>query len=148
MNNHNPEEIEIRQAIEADAQVIADLLEELGYPSKPANVLDRLRSLDRTGDLALVAVIDTQVVGLILLHRTPFLHRPPDGRISTLVVAQTHRGNGIGSLLVKEAEKIFCQWGCGRIELTSGAQRDAAHRFYERLGYVEKPKRFIKIVVN
>jgi GNAT superfamily N-acetyltransferase len=72
------------------------------------------------------------------------LHRPPDGRISTLVVSDDYRGRGVGGKLIEAAESIFRAWQCPRVEVSSGAQRQDAHRFYIREGYTEQPKRFIK----
>jgi len=126
--------------------MVALLLAELGYPTKNTEVIERLKEIAANGDRLLEAVDNSNVVGIVLLHCTPFLHRRPDGRISTLVVFESDRGRGIGALLVAAAENVFRQWGCGRIEVTSGAHRTAAHRFYERAGYVEKPKRFIKLL--
>jgi len=54
------------------------------------------------------------------------------------------RGLGIGAQLVAAAEQQFRAWGCARVEVSSGAQREAAHRFYRRIGYEEQAKRFIK----
>lgn len=46
--------------------------------------------------------------------------------------------------LVETAEAVFREWGCERVEVTSGEKREAAHRFYNREGYIEQPKRFVK----
>ena len=83
---------------------------------------------------------------MIVLHHTQFLHRPPDGRISTLVVFEKYRNFGIGARLVESAEEIFRDWGCERVEVTSGAERKAAHKFYNREGYIERRKRFVKLL--
>jgi len=140
------DEISIRQATEDDAEALSSLIGELGYPTAPATALERLRNSTAVGDCVLVAVYQSNVIGLILLHRTPFLHRTPDGRISTLVVSDDYRGQGVGGRLLVAAEAVFREWGCSRIELSSGAQRADAHRFYLRAGYSEQPKRFIKVL--
>lgn len=147
----NRTEIVIRAAVEADAAALASLTTEIDYPIDELTTRQRLRELTAAGDLMLVAAdasaaIDSAdtVIGFILLHRTYFLHRPPDGRISTLGVTAPRRNQRIGEQLVQEAERIFREWGCTRVEVTSGAPRADAHRFYQRLGYLEQPKRFIK----
>jgi GNAT superfamily N-acetyltransferase len=142
----NADEISIRQATESDAEALAALVGELGYPTAPATALERLKDSTDAGDRVLVAVHRSNVIGLILLHRTPFLHRPPDGRISTLVVSGDYRGHGVGGRLIEAAESVFRDWGCSRIEVSSGAQRADAHRFYLRAGYSEQPRRFIKVL--
>jgi GNAT superfamily N-acetyltransferase len=138
--------IHIRQAMPADAPALAELVAELGYPTEQQELQQRLDDLTAAGDQVLVAVWQQQVVGFVLLHRTYFLHRPPDGRVVTLVVITEYRSLGIGQQLLRAAEQALLQLGCGRIEISSGARREAAHRFYLREGYSEQPKRFIKPV--
>ena len=139
-------ELRIRQANESDTDALAALIAELGYPTETSAIRARLADLYNYGDCILVAIDNSKVIGMILLHRTRFLHRPPDGRISTLVVFASYRGLGIGARLIAEAEDIFRNWGCSRIEVSSGASRTAAHRFYLREGYIKQPERFIKLL--
>jgi len=83
---------------------------------------------------------------MILLHRRHFRHCPPDGRIVALVISESCRRRGIGAHFIEASESVFREWGCGRIEVSSGAAREAAHKFYLRAGYSEQPKRFIKLL--
>ena len=138
------EEMSIRRACESDADALALLVGELGYPTEASTARERLNDVTQAGDCVLVALHSSKVIALALLHRTRFLHRPTDGRISTLVVSEDYRGRGIGARLVEAAESVFRQWGCERVEVSSGEKREAAHRFYGRAGYSEQPKRFIK----
>lgn len=144
------EKIKVRQGRESDSNELAALLAERGfdYPTEISFVRKRLIELLHAEDCILVAVLDAKVIGMALLHRTYFLHRHPDGRISSLVVSENYRSFGIGALLIKEAEKVFRQWNCGRIEVTSGSKREAAHKFYLREGFVEQPKRFVKLLLD
>lgn len=138
--------VKIRDANETDANSLASLVAERGfdYPTENFLVRERLSDLTAAGDRVIVAVYDAEIIGMILLHRTRFLHRLPDGRISALVVSEKYRGFGIGARLVEAAESVFRDWGCGRIEVSSGIKRDSAHRFYVQAGFLEAPKRFIK----
>ena len=136
--------VAIRLVQEADGPALAALMAELGYPTAVPQVQERLRALEQAGDQLLVAHQGAQVVGMVHLHRMHFLHRAPDGRIVTLVVTAPCRGLGIGAQLVAAAEEQFGRWGCGRVEVSSGKAREAAHRFYHRAGYEEQSKRFIK----
>ena len=142
------EEVKISFAEESDTDSLAKLVGEKGfdYPTEIGFVCERLAELLQNGDQILIAIYNAEIIGMAILHRTFFLHRFPDGRISSLVVAEEFRSFGIGSLLMKEAEKVFRQWNCGRIEVTSGAKRVAAHKFYLRQGFTEQPKRFVKIL--
>ena len=144
----NIEKIIIRDAILSDSPALAIIESQLSYPMEEALVRERMKELIEAGDRILVAEYDSEVIGMIVLHRTYFLHRPPDGRVSTLGVLDGYRNFGVGKMLLEEAERIFRELGCTRVEVTSGGQREDAHRFYIREGYTEYPKRFIKKLVE
>jgi GNAT superfamily N-acetyltransferase len=75
----------------------------------------------------------------------PALHRDkPVGRINVLVIAQAHRDQGLGRLLVEAAETRFRALGCGLIEITSNDSLAKAHDFYRHLGYQRTSTRFAK----
>jgi GNAT superfamily N-acetyltransferase len=61
-----------------------------------------------------------------------------------LVVAESERGGGVGTLLVAAAEERLRALGCGLIEVTSNMKRMRAHAFYERLGFERTSYRFGK----
>jgi GNAT superfamily N-acetyltransferase len=147
-SNFVKEELKIRQVDESDANALALLVAERGfdYPTEISLVRERLADLIGAGDCILVAIYDSKVIGMALLHRTRFLHRPPDGRIVSLVISEPFRSRGAGARLIEAAESVFRDWCCGRVEVTSGAAREAAHRFYVRAGYSEQSKRFIKLL--
>lgn len=56
-------------------------------------------------------------------------------QVESVRVAADRRGQGIGALLMADAEARARAAGCPLIQLTSNRQRDRAHAFYERLGY-------------
>jgi GNAT superfamily N-acetyltransferase len=136
----------IRLATAADADAIALLLGELGYPADPAAVPGRLeRMLGEPGQSALVAQLDGRVVGLAtVIVRHVLDADAPFARLAALVVAGNVRGRGIGRALVAAAEEIARAAGCSAIEVTSGDHRPAAHAFYRALGFSERPRRFLK----
>jgi N-acetylglutamate synthase-like GNAT family acetyltransferase len=135
----------VREARPEDADGIAPLLAQLGYPAEADVVRARLASLGARGDRTLVAEHGGKLVGVLTLHRTPVLHRPADvGRITALVVDGRVRGGGVGRALVAAAERILRDAGCERVEVTSAARREDAHAFYRRLGYDAAGVRFGK----
>lgn len=70
-------------------------------------------------DRVLVAEADGVLLGVLSLHWTPLLHRDkPLGRITAFVVHEVARGQGIGSRLVAEAERVLQEVGCSAIEVT------------------------------
>jgi GNAT superfamily N-acetyltransferase len=138
--------IAIRPAGTGDAEAVASLLAQLGYPQTVELVgerLDELSALDSAR--VLVATNGDDVVGVGALHVLPVLHEQPKlGRVTALVVARRCRGRGVGQALMDALETMAREAGCGRIEVTSNLRREGAHAFYERLGYEETSKRFVK----
>ncbi len=79
-----------------------------------------------------------EVVALLQLTLIPGLSRGGMKRalVEAVRVRADLRGQRIGEALMAHVEERAKAAGCGLIQLTSDRQRLAAHRFYERLGYV------------
>jgi GNAT superfamily N-acetyltransferase len=137
-------ELQIREATASDAAELSPLLAELGYPTPPELVRARLSALGELDAHALVAVRAGRVIALATVQQTRYLHRPPDMRLTSLVVSSTERGTGIGRRMMDEVERRGRAEGCARVELTSGSTRDNAHAFYEHLGYEAQSRRFTR----
>jgi GNAT superfamily N-acetyltransferase len=58
------------------------------------------------------------------------------GIVESVRVRSDLRGNGYGAALMRHVVALGRARGAVRIELTSNAKREAARRFYERLGFV------------
>ena len=136
----------VRPAEAGDAEPISMLVGELGYPAPVGDIPRRLAAIaDGHDAIALVAVDGSSVVGLITAHVIPTIHESdPHAMLTTLVVAETHRGAGIGSLLVSHAERWAALKGAVRFSVTSGIQRARTHEFYERRDYARTGFRFTK----
>lgn len=134
--------VTVRDATTADAAAVAELLGELGYPAPPGEAAKRLR---RPGERVLLADSEQLVVGLVALTIGPMLeHARPVARVTALVVRESSRRLGVGRRLMARAEELARDGGCAGIELTSAMrpEREAAHRFYEALGYERTSYRF------
>ena len=123
-----------------DADAIAALLPDLGYQATPDQVVRRLAALrDWPDQEAFVAAIDGTVVGLCHVQGVRMLISDGYAEIQALVVSAACQGQGVGTQLVAHA----CDWafarGYGRVRLRSNVVREAAHAFYEHLGF-EKAK--------
>jgi GNAT superfamily N-acetyltransferase len=138
--------MEIRIATEADAEKIAGLLAQLGYPRSEGFIREKIRELTSHPDGELsVAVDGGKVVGFISLHFIPQLALPGDfARISYLCVDESVRSQGVGQRLESYCERRAREHGCGRIELHCHSRREQAHRFYFRQRYEESPKYLMK----
>lgn len=136
----------IRDAESDDAQAIAGLLGDLGYPATSEFVLAKVRTLgQRAYDRILVAEKNGKVVGVLSLHIMLLLHHKDNlCRISALVVSLDYRRQYIGRRLMEMAEAYAKAHKCFRIEITSNEKRADAHAFYVSCGYAEQAKRFCK----
>ena len=85
----------------------------------------------------LVVEADGEAVGSFQLSFIPGIARGGAwrGQIEAVRVADDRRGQGIGGAMMRWAIYQCRARGCGLVQLTSDRQRDAAHRFYERLGF-------------
>jgi len=136
----------VRLAGQSDDADIADLMGQLGYPSEPEDVRERLARLSALpSERVLVAEIASSVVGVVSIHLIPMLHAPGNaGRITALVVSEKHRGQGVGTRLMYEAEAWAWARGCVKTEVVSADHRADSHRFYESLAYQCDERRFLK----
>jgi GNAT superfamily N-acetyltransferase len=146
---HAREGLAIRPAEPADAQRLAALLTQLGYPVTEDEVSHRLTYwLGDPMSLILVAERGGEVAGCLSVHAIPYLERTGRwGRIESLVVEESARGAGIGRALVAAAEDAARGWGCLAVEVTSSRDRADAHAFYGRMGYrdvCDRAARFLK----
>jgi len=140
--------VTIREARDSDAVAIASLLGELGFPTDAAAVPGRLKRMRAEGgQWTLVAERGGQVLGTATVMVRHMLSRDaPSGRVTSVVVSEAARSQGIGGALLARAEQICREAGCGALEVTSAEHRTRAHEFYLRLGFEERRKRFIKVL--
>lgn len=143
---HDPQGADLRNAVLADADDVARLLTEMGYPCEIDDAAERIDAILANDRQALVvARRDGGVCGLISLDFMYYLPLATTTcRVTALVVTSTAQGLGIGRQLLKEAERRARMGGAARIELTSGSQRTDAHAFYRACGYSDGTVRFVK----
>ena len=135
----------IRDASATDAEALADLLGQLGYPTTAEAAETRLERLRVVGDRVVVAELDGRVVGLAHLQVTPAIERErPAAKIGALVVDDGHRGRGVGRALVEAMESEARARGCELLYLTTAERRDDAHAFYQRLGLEYTGRRYAR----
>jgi GNAT superfamily N-acetyltransferase len=128
--------VALRPAVAADAERIAALFTDEGYPSGPADIVERLERFASPHSQVVVADVAGEVVGFIALHALPrFEHSDRIVRIMALVVDPGVRERGVGHLLMAEAERIGHELGAAFAEVTAGHHRPDARRLYEDLGY-------------
>jgi GNAT superfamily N-acetyltransferase len=133
----HPSPLGVRRASRADAQPIAALCVQLGYPTSPEEVVRRLAKIEQDDDHALyVAELPGGgVIGWVHVYVSRLLVADPSAEIGGLVVDEAYRRRGVGRRLMEEAERWAGERGCAAINLRSNIIRKEAHAFYERIGY-------------
>ncbi len=143
MQNQTIVRVATRQDLRSCLQVLAQLWpspEELGgsdalqNQSTTEGTLARL--LESPDAVILVAEEGDRIVGFAdLTFRETIFHQGPTMLIEDIVVAEAHRGRGIGAKMVRFIEGMARQKGCRAIELNSDLHREDTHRFWKTMGY-------------
>lgn len=134
--------MKIRDVVDADADQVIDLVRSC-YAEFEGVVFDLDAELaelrgpaswaELQGGLFWVVEIDDQIIGSIALVPTA---APKVVELHRLYVRSAIRGAGIGAKLCGLVETQAREQGARFIELWSDTRFEAAHRLYERLGYV------------
>jgi GNAT superfamily N-acetyltransferase len=140
--------IVFRRAQPADLPAIVALLandilgqgrEDASSPLNP-NYVDAFQAiLTDPNQLQMVATSDGEVIGTLQLTFIPGLARKGAwrGQIEAVRIAETHRGSGVGQQMFEWAIEQCRARGCNLVQLTTDKTRADAHRFYDRLGFVD-----------
>jgi len=136
--------LSIRRLTVDDAEAVAELSGELGYPCSAEELRERIEELSRTADrVAFAAVVDGQIVGWIDAAMERHLQYAASAVIGGLVVREDMRGLGVGTRLCLEVE----EWARGKsvplVRVRSQIKREDAHRFYLRDGYRKVKTSFV-----
>lgn len=129
------ETITIRRWRPADIREIAHLSGELGYPSSASDIKNRLHSLAGTARDAIFVAHGKVVTGWIHVAVVHTLESGTYAEIRGLVVAELFRGSGIGSQLVRRAEKWASAKKVKTIRVRTNIKRKRTRVFYNTLGY-------------
>ncbi|MGC4082537.1 MAG: GNAT family N-acetyltransferase [Vicinamibacterales bacterium] len=126
----------IRPVALADADAVAALSGELGYPTSAEAMRARLETLTAMPDHGVfVACRDGAVLGWIHVAAVLHLQSEPRAEIGGLVVTSSARSQRVGARLVAAAEQWARDHGFTTIVVRSQIKREEAHRFYLREGY-------------
>ncbi len=127
----------VRPARLDDAPSIAALSDQLGYPTSPDRMRERLAVLlPRTDQQLFAAEREGQIVGWLHVAKIEMVESDPFAEIYGLVVRDTERGRGIGPLLIRAAEGWAATQGLPKVRVRCNVVRERTHRFYEREGFV------------
>jgi len=137
----------IRAAAAGDGEAITALISQFGAPRTP--VAERMEAVHRTfashlagvangRGYSAVAELDGEIVGVCAIEwQNPFWVDEVHAWVPDLIVDEAHRGRGIGRALLLDGLQHAAALGAAQIGLESGPQRQAAHRLYRSMGFVE-----------
>ena len=131
--------IRIRKARRGDAERIALLSGELGYPATAAQIVTRLRQLKPASKHAVFVAESpdaaTGLVGWLHVSVSHLLESDIRAEVNGLIVAEGQRSAGAGAKLLEAAEEWARRHGGQAMSVRSNVIRERAHVFYERNGY-------------
>jgi GNAT superfamily N-acetyltransferase len=132
----DPAGFTLRPAQPSDADRIASLFTDEGYPAGPSDIVERLERFASPYSTVSVAEANGEVLGFVAVHLVPrFEHNDRFARVVAIVVDPGVRERGLGHLLMGEAERIAREGAAAFIEITAGHHRADARQLYESLGY-------------
>jgi ribosomal protein S18 acetylase RimI-like enzyme len=106
-----------------------------------------IRDVGARADLSdvLVADLDGRPAGSVTfaLGGTPYAERcaPGEAEIRMLGTDRGARGHGVGTALTLACVAQAREAGCSAVRLSTGPEMVAAHRIYERMGFLRTPER-------
>lgn len=140
--------MDIRPMIVEDINNIDVLINQLGYPSANQKIQERFNIiLELPNYVTFVAEINGELVGFVgMCKQTAYEFDDPYVRVLALVVHEDYRRKNIGENLMFAVEDWAKKNDCIAVILNSGnkAERNAAHNFYKKLGYIGKSTGFSK----
>ena len=131
--------ISIRKARRGDAERIAQLSGELGYPASPEQIAARLRQLTPASRHAVFVAESPDtgagLIGWVHVSTSHLLESDTRAEVNGLIVAEGQRSAGAGAKLLQAAEEWARRRGCKGMNVRSNVIRERAHKFYEMHGY-------------
>jgi GNAT superfamily N-acetyltransferase len=105
-------------------------------PDMPADYRAKMERVFAGGARMAVAVADAEIAGVAVYRHYEDTATGIKFYIDDLVTDEASRSRGIGHALVEYVDRVARDANCGSLVLDSGTQRQQAHKFYFREGFV------------
>jgi len=133
---------QIRRGAMEDCEGITNLCEQLGFPSSTEVVFKRLSFIMNNSDhdLFVVENAEGKIAGWIhvFLSITPYTDLVTE--VGGLVINDADREQGIGRMLIQQAEQWAKSKQTTAVRIRSNVKRVESHIFYKAVGYEEIKK--------
>jgi GNAT superfamily N-acetyltransferase len=135
--NKSSKLITIRKADDADLPKISILADQLGYPTRSEDLLERMKIIrsNHEHEIFIADYIHEKAVGFIHISQEISLLSGEFVEVRSFVVDIDHRRLGIGNALLQAAEEWTINADRNQIRLLSNIFRKEAHEFYKIHGY-------------
>lgn len=146
MSDAKEVDVRIRAPERGDMEALAELMTQLGYPTRASEMQMRMETILANKSYAtFVAVNNGRVCGMIgTFAQQTYEHNSPSAKILALVVSDKMRGRGVGQALIEAAEQDLARKNIKRIAVNARFEREQAHKFYQNLGYKKNGFRLVK----
>ena len=138
----------VRNAVAGDARHIEELYRQLVNNPAVNVVPERISAIsDDPNTRLFVCEYQGEVQGsaLVSICADVMFGTQPFAVVENLVVDTDMQNQGLGAALLRHIEAFCRATDCSKIMLLSSIQRERAHRFFERSGFVGSSKRgFVK----
>jgi ribosomal protein S18 acetylase RimI-like enzyme len=103
--------------------------------------------VDSSCNNLLVARHDDQIVGMVtlLVYRIPYVKK---AYIDDLIVDESFRGHGLGSILLDKAIAKAKEMDVAYIDFTSRPRRVAGNSLYEKLGFKKRDTNVYRLILS
>jgi len=127
-------DVRVRPASPTDAEALAGLCGELGYPSTVRQIRERLCLLGDPERTLLVAQAEGSLAGFIDVHVQRVVEADPYAEVGGLVVMAGHRGEGLGAALLAGAAEWGREHDLTVMWIRANLAREGVHDFYPAVG--------------
>ena len=129
----------LRDAIREDCKTVHDLIRELAIfenaPNEVELAVDQLEE-DAFGDNAIVEIrvaeLGGEIIGASLIYEKYSTWKGRSVHLEDLIVRESHRGKGIGTMLFNQIVNIAKERGYGRMEWQVLDWNEPAIEFYKK----------------
>ena len=142
--------ITVREMLVEDAEAVALLSGQLGYPLSKEQILINIENVMQSKmHTAFVALHEKNIVGWIGAAQAMMIEVMKHCEINGLVIDEQYRGKGIGKLLVEKVRQWAKVNGNDKLTLHCNTKRTEAHLFYEHMGFKEiKQQKYFELTLD
>ena len=140
----------IRPLEPGDAEAVADLSRQLGYPISIEDTYANLEKISGLAEHAMFAAMDGIFVkGWIHVRINHLVESGTFAEITGLVVDESYRNKGLGKMLIQTAMQWCHEMMVEKLRVRTNVKRLDTHRFYEHLGFREiKQQKVYEIMMH